>query len=445
MKTYKEFIKYIEQNDKKIIGFGTGFMAEEALFNPKIKSRVLLFCDNNKFLQGKRIRIAGDSYEVISPDDLPKHYSDGIIVLITSGHYKEIRKQIQGMLFDSEPEVYDYPILKVLLDPKSEEFFEERILKECLKEYEMVLDQYQIVDDERVQKLNDKEAYIRGTGRKDRPFVLPRTMIMPTTRCNLRCQGCSSLLPLFQNPQDISIDQIIQDCDVFFAAVDECIRLTVGGEPFLYPDLNRILERLIEEPKLLGIMLITNGMKIPDDSLIPLLKNKKVFVEISDYGRLEQMGRTVSFMEKNDVNFKVLSEQTWTDMGGVEKRGRSEEELRFVYLNCDQGRVIKGMYDGRFHTCARSARMFALGAYRSGIDYFALSESSDSEEIRTRLRKMYYSDYADACDYCDLGALPARVIESGIQMNDKIVKSGYTIVKRKEYERLRLQSRVETK
>ncbi len=434
MNTLKEFLTYIE--NKRVICFGTGLMAEEAIGYPQIRDRIAFFCDNDKGKHNKKLRIGKGVYDVLAPDEMPAHYDSNCVILITSGHFKEIREQIKSILLDVEPDVYDFPVLKVMLDPKSQEFFEERILKECLKEYEIVLDQYQISGTERDKLLAEKESYIKGRSEEDRPFVVPRTMIMPTTRCNLRCKGCSSLLPLINNPQDVDINRILKDCDGFFSVVDECIRLTIGGEPFLYPELGKILERLINEPKLLGIMLITNGIKLPDESLVPLLRDKKVLLEISDYGRLESMSKAVSFMENQGLNFKVLTDQKWTDMGGIERRGRSKEELRFVYLNCDQGRVIKGMHNGRFHTCARSARMLSMGAYTSDRDWIDFTEGASLEELRARMKELYYSDYADACDYCDLGALPTKVIEAGIQINEKIKKSEYTIVKRDEYEQI---------
>jgi hypothetical protein len=158
---------------------------------------------------------------------------------------------------------------------------------------------------------------------------------------------------------------------------------------------------------------------------------------VSDYGQLEKMSHVIHILEENQIHFKVLTEQTWTDMGGTEFRNRTPEELRFTYLNCDQGRVIKGMFNGRFYTCARSARLTALGAYESENDSFPLTDDDTSEQIRTKLMSMYYSDHADSCNHCDLGALPAKVIPAGIQMSGNMKKSAYTIVNREEFENLK--------
>lgn len=442
MNTLRELLQYIKNNNKKIICFGTGVMGAEALEYPEIHDNVVCFCDNDEQKQGKEVLVGKEAYKVIAPKQLENYInpSNEYIVLITSGHFRSIEKQLPSGI-----EYYIYPILKVQLDPKSEDFFEERILKECMKEYDMLLEQYHIAGEEHTKKRNEKETWIRGDAKKNnRPFVIPRIMIMPTTRCNLRCKGCSSLLPLFEHPQDIDVDHIKRDGRLFFSGIDECIRLTVGGEPFFYPQLQELLEYLLEEPKLLSIMMITNGMMLPKPELVPLLQNPKVFIEISDYGRLEQMSKAIAFFEKNKINFKVLTEQVWTDMGGVECRNRTPEELRFVYMNCDQGRVIKGMHNGKFHSCARSARMLTLGVYESKKDYFELLEEDSPEVIRAKLMDMYYSDSADSCNYCDLGALPTKVMEAGIQMNEQIIKSNFTIVDRKEYEELKRLAQVKS-
>jgi organic radical activating enzyme len=426
----------IIKEQKRVVCFGTGLMAEEALKLKPIADATDFFMDNDSDKIGKKILLGGRLFPVLSPEQAIRKMTEQTVVLLTSGHYRAMREQLQSLGMDCKIEMYDYPVLKVSYEPDSEEFFEARFVQECLKEYRDILEQYGISGAEREQKLQDKEEYIRGT-EGFRPFVIPRVMVMPTTRCNLRCKGCSSLLPYFEKPQDCDLEQILRDFKNFFRGIDQCIRITVGGEPFLYPHLKEILEYLLEEEKVLGILLITNSMIQPKDEVVRLLANPKILVEVSDYGQLEKMSRLIRILEENNVNFKVLTEQTWTDMGGTEFRDRTPEDLRFQYLNCDQSRVIKGMHNGRFYTCARSARLTALGAYESETDSFPLADDATDEEIREKLLHMYYSNHADSCNYCDLGALPTKVIPAGIQMSGNMKKSAYTIVNREEYEQLK--------
>lgn len=436
--TLKEFMEKIQSENKKIVCFGTGLMLEDAMSNKDILERIVYLVDNNREKQGRNLLVLGREYSVYSPEEIVERLDEQTVILITSGYYKEILNQLETMNGIDNTEIYSYPEIRVNLKKGSEEFFEKRILDECLKEYEELLVQFGIDKDKKNRLIEEKKKYILGSSVSERPVVLPRIMIMPTTKCNLRCKGCSSLLPLFDKPCDVEIDKIITDLKRFFAAIDQCIRITIGGEPFLYPRLKEVLEYLIDEQKVLGIIMITNSTILPKTEIIELMKNKKVMVEVSDYGHLEKMSRLITLLEKNDVYFKVLTEQKWTDMGGVQYRNRTQEELRFSYLNCEQSRIIKGVHDGKFFTCARCARMLALGVFKSERDYFDLSD--DSEYIRGRIKEMYSYDYADACNYCDLGSLPTKVIDAGVQLNGSIEKSAYTIVNREEYERLKRES-----
>jgi len=456
--TLKEWLEIIAHEKRRVICFGTGLMAEEALSYGEIENATEFFVDNDANKQGKDILLNGRYYPVISVGELKNRLKENDVVMLTSGYFKSMRKQVEtvaeeiwGDDFKNKVAIVDFPVAKVSYAPDSEEFFEERILKECLKEYADVLDQFGITGEEKEKKLALKKAYITGKNDKSsylglestsvsssRPFVIPRIMIMPTTRCNMRCKGCSSLLPLFEKPCDVNSDQIIKDFEVFFSGIDECIKITIGGEPFLYPDLHKILTYLLNQKKVLGIMMITNSTLMPKPEVLELLSNRKIFIEISDYGHLEKMSKLIRTFEEADVNFKVLTDQQWTDMGGVECRNRNEEELRFQYMNCDQSRVIKGFHDGWFYTCARSARMTALGAYEPGDDRFKLDESLTENEVRAKLKDMFYRNHASACNHCDLGVLPTKVIPAGIQpVESPIKKSRYTIVDREEYEKLK--------
>ena len=64
-----------------------------------------------------------------------------------------------------------------------------------------------------------------------------------TTRCNLKCKNCGSLMPLYAHPKDVELDVIIKSLDRFFACVDRVVRVNViGGEPFLYPYLADVVD-----------------------------------------------------------------------------------------------------------------------------------------------------------------------------------------------------------
>lgn len=435
--TLDEFLRWLEQEDRHVICFGASAMAEEALRDKCLADRVRYFTDSDPSKQGGDIRLAGRQFSVYAPERLKQEDFQDTVLLITSGWFRTIMEEL-----DSWPELAEvpcaaYPQLLTACTPNSEEFFRRRILEECLREYESVLEQRGEVA-YRAALLAEKRNYIQGNGPQDRPLVIPRVMILPTTRCNLRCKGCSSLLPLFEHPLDLPAGRLIRDMDLFFGGVDQCIRLTVGGEPFLYPELAELLAYLQRQEKILGVLLITNSTIQPGGPVLELLRDPKFFVEVSDYGHIQQMSRTVAALESAGVRFSVLTEQVWDDMGGIEPRGRTAEQRREVYRTCEQSRLMKSIHNGVVYTCARGARMRALECgYYSEQDYFTLDKDEPAERLREKIRALYYMNGADACDRCDLGQLPARKIPAGEQIFGHLKRSGYTLVKRDEYEAMK--------
>lgn len=434
--TPDEFLQWLGREKRRIICFGAADMGKELLREPAFRERVDFFVDNDSRKQGQMLesRIPVQAPEMLRKEDLTHK-----VLLITSGWHREIVRQLSVWPELAEVPCAVYPLLLSECRPGSEEFFRRRIQDECLREYSSALERRGVTDSGQRQALLDAErAYIEGDAQRNRPLVLPRMMILPTTRCNLRCMGCSSLLPLFEHPSDVPVEQILKDLDLVFRGVDQCVRLTIGGEPFLYPALQELLEALRKQEKILSVLLITNSTIQPSQQILDILCDPKFFVEISDYGHIRSMSRTVAALEEAGVRFCVLTDQIWDDMGGVQPRSRTTEQKREIYMNCEQGRLMKSIHNGAMYVCARSARLHALNCgYSSEQDYFTISETDSPGELQMKIRGLYERDCADACDYCDLGCLPGKKIPAGVQMAGTQKKSAYTLVLREEYEALK--------
>ena len=88
------------------------------------------------------------------------------------------------------------------------------------------------------------------------PLVL---MLEITHNCNLTCEGCGRILE-FKDTMDrkMSVDECMQ-------AAGECgapVVSVTGGEPFLHPDLDKIVNGLIAKKR--HIYLCTNGITLGD-------------------------------------------------------------------------------------------------------------------------------------------------------------------------------------
>ena len=98
-------------------------------------------------------------------------------------------------------------------------------------------------------------SYVLGQklkGRKRYPLVL---MLEPLFRCNLACAGCGKI----QYPDDTLKKHLTaEQC---FKAVDECGAPMVsipGGEPLMHPEIEKIVEGLVERKKF--VYLCTNAI-----------------------------------------------------------------------------------------------------------------------------------------------------------------------------------------
>src|SRR5499425_2285295 len=92
--------------------------------------------------------------------------------------------------------------------------------------------------------------------RKRYPLVL---MLEPLFRCNLACAGCGKI----QYPaQVLKMNLTVEKC---LAAVEECgapIVSIPGGEPLMYPDIDRLVAELVERKKY--VYLCTNALLLKE-------------------------------------------------------------------------------------------------------------------------------------------------------------------------------------
>jgi hopanoid biosynthesis associated radical SAM protein HpnH len=94
------------------------------------------------------------------------------------------------------------------------------------------------------------------SGRKRYPLVL---MLEPLFRCNLACAGCGKIqYPAQILKKHLTVEQCVR-------AVDECgapIVSIPGGEPLMYPDIDKLVVELVKRKKY--IYLCTNAILLKE-------------------------------------------------------------------------------------------------------------------------------------------------------------------------------------
>ena len=73
--------------------------------------------------------------------------------------------------------------------------------------------------------------------------TIPAISLFITSRCNLRCEGCSNMIPSYKNPSDTALDELKAHTMNLLEGVDKIYRISVvGGEPFLFSDLGILVD-----------------------------------------------------------------------------------------------------------------------------------------------------------------------------------------------------------
>jgi hypothetical protein len=118
-------------------------------------------------------------------------------------------------------------------------------------------------------------------------------------------------MPHFEAPIHRELDTIISDIDSFFSIVDYVsVFHLVGGEPFLYPNIEGVVRHIVDNyiDRIDKLIITTNGTILPKQSMIEVLKSNPIILSVSDYtDKLENIKKKVvkvldAYKENNVIN-----------------------------------------------------------------------------------------------------------------------------------------------
>lgn len=234
-------------------------------------------------------------------------------------------------------------------------------------------------------------------------FVVPRIELAITTHCSLKCAHCSHLMYLYEEPYHIPAKEVITNIEKFLDCIDQCVCIGItGGEPMLHQELKSIVDALVSFDKVHFIDITTNGTIIPDEETIRTMKNKKIFVKISNYGKSTQPQKLASLLEQNNISYKLYKDYyKWVDFGNFQFRNKKKSALYYDYIQCSDGSYCKTILKNTIYGCHRAAYMSDIGLYScSDSDKVDLSES-DKQKRTEEIKNLFNTKYMDVCNYCD--------------------------------------------
>lgn len=225
-------------------------------------------------------------------------------------------------------------------------------------------------------------------------------------------------MPYFDNPVDYSIENLTSYMDKLLECVDviQIFRI-LGGEPFLYRDLDKIISKALTSTKIKTVDIVTNGTIVPGEKLLILMKNSKLTVQISDYGKYSRK-KTELKAACDAVGVQCVirdsKEKTWIDGGGLENRGRSAKETRKQMKRC--GNICRNFHNGRLYFCPRASFGTKLGIPDIEEEFVDFTKNESRDKLRKRIYELNQKKYLVACNYCDEGTNKAIIIPAAEQL-----------------------------
>lgn len=245
--------------------------------------------------------------------------------------------------------------------------------------------------------------------------VIPRIVVSVTNRCTLKCKDCNMLIPLCKETYYETVENLIDDLTTLLKICDLIVNVElIGGEAFIHKDLDRIVDWLIRQPKIMFVDITTNGTVQIKDGLFGVLKSPKLLVNMSNYG-LVNSARCTQVMEslkQHNIIYKNLDNQYWKQAGGIEKRNRTSLCNKFLFYNCRARIECRTLYNGKLFICGRAPILNELGQVYDN-DYLNVR----GEDLSwVQLKEFYRINQADSCDCCDYATDDVEIIKSGRQM-----------------------------
>lgn len=404
---------------KKVVVYGAGNAGRTAVgkivssySNIQLECVVVTSCTNNPYhVYGK---------EVVSVDELKERlvYNQSeyaILIAVMGDCQEEIKKTLMKYGFINIYHMTDQMYTEWQKEEQEHGGWQSRYLtyyrrymEPCLNSAIEICEDYHIGNSETRKHIRQLCVHSLYSDK----YIMARLVVVLGTKCSLRCKECNNLMPHFSPQGDLNLECILTSLKKVLEKTEMILRCElIGGEPFLSKNMEKTLQFLIESNRIGQIEITTNGKTMPDNTVIPLLKNKKVKVRISDYGSLVDKEKMIEVLEANSIRYQILELGSWISPGGVEKRFRNIIQLKEYYSACPSGYYCKTLYEDKIFACARAASLYALN-YMKENEFVLVDEGMTTKELKDFIMK----DYSEACDYCDINSENASLTKPAEQL-----------------------------
>lgn len=235
--------------------------------------------------------------------------------------------------------------------------------------------------------------------------------ILPTTICNLNCEGCLNFNPFIKKHITYTLNSLKANCDTLFETIDLIGRFQVtGGEPFLFPKLKEMLSYIREkyEKQIIRLEIATNGTVIPSDELCTCLKENNVYVFLDDYRQSVPLAKKnyekiLAKFNMFQITYQEIFASEWINLQPTQTpKDLGEDELIAFFNSCNCPWAT--IYNKSLSSCN-----YSHYATKAGIveydkdDYFELTGNATSIQKKALIEfRLRYNNkgYTKLCRQC---------------------------------------------
>lgn len=326
------------------------------------KFKIVQIVDGDSNKHGQQL----NDIEIESPDSLI--YDENSIVVVTCSYYDENRPQIEKLGYTHMKSMFYYEDFYILYDLYTSNYLKSK-----------------------------------------------RVDFSLTEKCTLKCKKCNMFMTHFKNPQNQLVEDVIGDIDAYFSVVDYVKVLNLlGGEPFLYPELKKVLDYITEyyRNRIGQVIIFTNGTIVPGIDVLESIKKCSAIVQFSDYTHVVPYEKKLTefrrVLESYGIEQYTMPWESWGDFGFPENPNTITEDTKALEFFEQCKAPFRGVWKNRVYFCHLETSAVRAGIYTDDKnDYFELQQSDEVD-----VKKMFcefdygYSDkgfitFCKVCRGCD--------------------------------------------
>ena len=237
-------------------------------------------------------------------------------------------------------------------------------------------------------------------------LFLQNITIMITSHCSLKCKYCCAYMNSYpeERRKFVSYDQIASDIETIFTTVDAVGSVTIqGGEPFLHPDIDRIVAKLLEQKNFGIVSIATNGIFKISEEKLDNLRDNRLNVAFSGYydalprEKLDIYYKNIELLKNNHIPVTVgVKVPEWSIPSTLWDRHYSEEIMTAKKAKCKMPERCLQVMEGKLFPCLYSVSLHGIGIADYPDDYVDLSEENLPEKIQKFMDRSFYR----SCGHC---------------------------------------------